>query len=80
MMDSRELSEWQAYEKFNGPIDEDWRDDTLSEIHELLQGIYHVTVAANSKSGASEDSKPQRKIRPGEIWAEYKRRRDKGVL
>jgi hypothetical protein len=28
---SRELAEWEAYERFAGPIDDSWRDEQLAQ-------------------------------------------------
>lgn len=77
---SWELSEWMAYEKAYGPIDDDWRDNTLGEVHELLQGLVHLTAATNSKDGKSPETVPKRHVRPYEIWEEHKKRIAKGDI
>lgn len=77
---SLELAEWMAYEKAFGPIDDEWRDNTLAEVHELLQGILHITASANSKDGTSAETKPKHFIRPSEVWPEIKRLQARGDL
>lgn len=42
--DSRELSEWRAFEYVNG-FTESWTQEALSDIHEQLQLIAHVLGA-----------------------------------
>lgn len=34
---SMELSEWQAYERFAGPVGPQWRDEVLAQSNELLR-------------------------------------------
>lgn len=71
---SRELSEWSAYERAYGPIDNDWRDETLAQIHELMQDVRHLTARRVSTNGVSTETVPKRRVRPAELWEEYKRR------
>lgn len=78
MHSSREMSEWMAYEKAFGPIDDEWRDSTLAEIHELLQHIRHINSASSAQNGTSPETIPQHKTRPHELYEEYKRRLARG--
>lgn len=36
-IDSRELAEWEAFERAFGPLDYSWRDDMLARLHEIMQ-------------------------------------------
>jgi hypothetical protein len=47
---SRELSEWEAYEREYGPINDRWRDDVLALVHEQLQQLNRLTGAAHFTS------------------------------
>lgn len=67
---SRELAEWNAYERFYGPIDDDWRDENSAQIHELLQQL----LSAFSGEGTPE---PRHRMRPSQQWEEYKRNLDR---
>lgn len=66
-MDSRELSEWQAYERAVGPIGRQYADDMLASIHEQLQFLSYLTGAQYGENPAPE---PQRVPRPNEIFVE----------
>jgi hypothetical protein len=46
-MSSRMFSEWVAYERENGPIGSQWRDELLAQMHELQQHFNHMFGAAN---------------------------------
>lgn len=50
-MDSRELSEWEAYERACGPMGFMYGNDALAAIHEQLQVL---TVAVCASGGSSE--------------------------
>lgn len=66
---SRELTEWQAYERMTGPLDARLRGD-------ISAGIIAATVA--NSNGAKKKAKPsdflptwfKRRKAPQEIWAE----------
>jgi len=68
-MSSRELSEWMAYEKITGPLDDRLRGD-------ISAGIVAATVS--NSAGAKRKVKPsdfiptwfKRKRSVSEIWAE----------
>lgn len=65
-MSSRELSEWQAYEKATGPL-RGYDEDMLAAIHEQLQILNHVTGAAN----AGDDNPipaPTKVLRPHQVF------------
>jgi hypothetical protein len=65
-MTARELTEWQAYERFAGPLNGNWRDEALAQINEIMQSLVHITASVNS-TGGSPETKPQRVVRPWEI-------------
>ncbi|WP_432001233.1 hypothetical protein [Streptomyces sioyaensis] len=46
---SRELAEWVAYERAYGPIDLMWTNETLAQIHELLQNLLYVQTEGGHK-------------------------------
>jgi|SRR5690606_3324518 len=67
---SYELSEWQVYEQVEGRVDNRWEQETLRDVHLLLQHLLDVTLRANgSKKGwkaepippAYEDTTPRKK-------------------
>jgi hypothetical protein len=67
-IDSRELAEWQAFERVQGPIDDVWRDTLLAEIHLQLQLANAYFVEVNSKD--ANLAMPQRVPLPWESWEE----------
>jgi hypothetical protein len=68
---SRELSEWEAYERHAGPLDTVWQDEVMAGIHEQLQqlnrlqGAAHFTDKKHTKNPAPE---PKHYPRPRELY------------
>lgn len=65
---SRELTEWAAFERINGPLGSQYGDDMLANIHEQLQAVQYIV----GKMAAGEDSivpLPHRMPRPSEVFA-----------
>lgn len=65
-IDSQEITEWEAYEKANGPLGNMYSNEALAAIHEQLQ-------MANSLKGAEfgEDNPvpdPEKYPRPGAMF------------
>lgn len=62
-----ELSEWEAYEREYGPVNDRWRDEVLAQLHELTQqqmrllGAAHFTDKKHRKNPVPE---PKRVPRP----------------
>lgn len=44
---AKELTEWRAYEKKNGPLDDTWRDHALASLIDLVQGLLYLTSQAH---------------------------------
>jgi hypothetical protein len=67
---SRELAEWEAYERHAGPVDRSYDSEALANIHEQLQymnrllGAAHFTDKKNPNNPAPE---PERYPRPNEL-------------
>lgn len=70
-MTSIELSEWEAYERYAGPIGPSWEAEVLAGIHEQLQrlnriqGAAHFTDRKHKKNPVPE---PKHFDRPHEIF------------
>jgi hypothetical protein len=69
-MDSREYSQWMAFERAHGPINGEWDAEVFSNIQEQLQTIAYLLGQAHftdktHKRGPIE--KPERYPRPGEF-------------
>lgn len=68
---SRELSEWEAYERYAGPLGQAYGDEVLAAIHEQmqrlnrLQGAAHFTDRKHKKNPVPE---PKAYPRPYEIY------------
>lgn len=60
-LDSREIAEWQAFERAYGPLGRSYGDEKLAEIHETLQ----LLISVHAKG-----YEPQRSTRPHEVWNE----------
>lgn len=70
---ARELTEWAVYEMRNGPLGDQWRDDMLASLHELLQANNYLTGgAAGGKKNPAP--KPKDVPRPWEINNKPQRR------
>lgn len=69
-MDSFELTEWAAYERYAGPLDDTWRDDVQAAVHEQLQSLNRMTGAAHftdKKHPRNPAPEPRRIPRPAEL-------------
>lgn len=73
-MSSRELTEWEAYERHAGPLGSFWFAETLASIHEQLQMSNYMFSKAKFKQPGN---KPEEYPRPEEsfrgrrkYWAE----------
>lgn len=68
---SRELSEWMAYEREDGPIGARWQDEAIAAIHEQLQRLNHLQGAAHftdRKHKKNPVPSPKHYTRPYEIF------------
>lgn len=67
---SLELAEWEAYERYAGPLDSAYLAEALASLHELIQtlnrmtGAAHFTDRQHKKNPAPE---PKRFPRPHEL-------------
>lgn len=65
-----ELSEWAAYERYAGPLDDTWRDECLAAIEERLHEIsyfFSEKLYSNPKTNKHGPiPKPERYPRPWE--------------
>lgn len=52
-LSSRELTEWRAYEKKNGPLDDSWRDEAQGTLLDLLRVLLYI----QSQAHFGQDSK-----------------------
>lgn len=71
-MDSRELAEWHAYEKLNGPLDDSWRDEMRAQSVEFGHDLLYLTGQAhftdkNHRTGPI-DQREERIKRPNELF------------
>lgn len=70
-MTSRQLSEWMAFEKADGPIGGQYEQEVLASIHEQLQAIAHLLGAAHFTDKEHPDNpvpEPIRYPRPDEVF------------
>lgn len=58
VMSSKELSEWQAFEEFEGPIGQKHDSEILLQIHELLQ--LQLSVSTGSGGEGWRVERPRR--------------------
>lgn len=68
---SRELTEWEAYERFAGPIGSGWQDEVMAGIHEQLQRLNRIQGAAHftdKKHRKNPVPEPKDYPRPYEIY------------
>lgn len=47
-LNSREISEWRAYELTNGPVGAQYEQNALAEIHEMLQQLARILIAQHA--------------------------------
>lgn len=71
-MTDRQLSEWMAFEKFDGPISNKWRDEMAAQLHELIQLNNILTGAAlTSKKRKKNPAGKFREVpRPWDLFTE----------
>ncbi|MGW2206752.1 hypothetical protein [Streptomyces sp. NPDC001774] len=69
-LSSREITEWQAYEQYAGPLGGGYEGEMLAQVNELLQAANYLFQMANSGKGAQKPPEPKRVARPGE-WFDY---------
>lgn len=69
-VDSHELTEWQAYEQYTGPLGQNYTNEVLAGIHELLQATNKL-LGAKFKKNPVPDPKPY--PRPFQIAEKAKR-------
>lgn len=64
------LSEWMAYERFAGPIDDRWRDEVLASLQEAVQvNGQLIGMSIPKKKGKKNPAPKFRKVpRPTEIF------------
>lgn len=70
---SLELTEWAAYERAYGPINDRWRDDVLAMIHEALQQIMRLQGAAHFTSEKRKNNpvpEPKKIPRPWNLYGD----------
>ncbi|MGW6790063.1 hypothetical protein [Streptomyces chartreusis] len=77
---SREIAEWQAYERYAGPIDRGYDREVLAAIHEQLQMMNRLIGAAHftdpKKNKENPVPEPERYPRPHEM---FQRASEKGA-
>jgi hypothetical protein len=70
-MNSRELTEWMAYERHAGPLGPQWRYELLSSLHEQLQQLNYLFSQANFTDKNKKKGpvpKPEKYPRPHESY------------
>ncbi len=70
---SRELSEWMAFEREDGPIGTRWRDEATAATHEQIQRLNHLQGAAHftdRKHKKNPVPSPKHYPRPHEMFEE----------
>lgn len=69
---SRELTEWQAYEAKNGPLDSSWRDEvqalSLDMLHDLLYLTGQAHFTNKSHTEGPIDPREENYPRPTELF------------
>ncbi|MFJ4828390.1 hypothetical protein ACIP79_00390 [Streptomyces sp. NPDC088747] len=69
-IDSHELAEWAAYERFAGPVGNQWRDEVFASLHEQGQALNRMTGAAHftdKKHRKNPAPEPKHYPRPHEV-------------
>jgi hypothetical protein len=61
-LSARQFSEWMAYEKAFGPIDRNYDQEMLAQLHELLQVNNQLTGAAITKKGKKNPAGKFRRV------------------
>lgn len=76
---SLELTEWQAFESLNGPLNTEWSDETLAALHEQLQRLSRIQGAAHftdRKHRKNPVPEPKHYPRPHEMFVKEGEDRD----
>lgn len=69
-IDSRELAEWAAYERYAGPVDDSYLAGALAALHEQIQTLNRMTGAAHftdKKHTKNPAPEPKHYPRPHEL-------------
>jgi hypothetical protein len=75
-IDSRELTEWVAYEEEFGPVGSRYSDEILAQLKDLLHQYAYQSVGANVPSGKKNPiPEPEATVRPHE-WARKAREQE----
>lgn len=79
-IDSRELTEWMAYEAHSGPLGDQYSNEMLASINELIQTNNRLLGAKLGKTNPVPN--PKHVPRPGELLDEAKQSvyRDEGGI
>jgi hypothetical protein len=80
-MSARELSAWFAWEQANGPLNDEYSNDMLAQIHTMLQRVVQAVAVG---AGAKDDQIPpiEHVLRPPEVMAkarELAKQKEDGV-
>ncbi|WP_055563600.1 hypothetical protein [Streptomyces atriruber] len=70
-IDSRELAEWAAYERYAGPVDDSYLAGVLAALHEQVQTLNRMTGAAHftdKKHKKNPAPEPSHYPRPHELY------------
>lgn len=67
-MSAKELTAWYAWEQANGPLNFEYTNDMLAQIHTMLQRVVQTVAVSN---GAKGDQIPEVEhvMRPREVMA-----------
>lgn len=65
-MSAREMSAWFAWEQANGPLNDEYTNDMLAQIHTMLQRVVQAVAVG---AGAKGDQIPpiEHVMRPNEV-------------
>lgn len=73
VISARELAEWMAYERFAGPIDDQWTAEIQAQSNERLQMVAYLEGAGFKKNPIK---KPERVPRPWEMFGAHEAPQD----
>lgn len=69
---SRELTEWQAYEYLNGPLDDSWRDESQALQVDMAHDLLYLTGQAHftdkSHKNGPIDPRESSHVRPRDVY------------
>lgn len=75
-MSSQELTEWQAYEQYTGPLGQNYTNEALAGIHELIQTSNKLLGAKLKKNPVPD---PKSYPRPHEVAKMAAKQEEEGV-